>query len=183
MRAQEFIVEGKSYKPFLEQLEDVREEARKEFVIARLTNQRFPEQADTYYKYMSKIVKAIDEAIATGKNPAARRIMRGVIPSNQVLRDAIAKDRATPSKQMWGTGTARQNESRRRHMWRKAVEFGMKVRRMLNFDVKLDKPPRPKAELEALLQRYKELADQGKPMPFRMRYDAEQELKRYNNES
>ena len=131
---------------------------------------------------MSKIVKAIDEAIATGKNPAARRIMRGVIPSNQDLRDAIAKNRATPSKQMWGTGTARQNESRRRSMWLKAIQFGMKVRRMLNFDVKLDNPPRPKEELEAILQKYKDMADQGKPLPGRYRYDAEQELKRYGTE-
>jgi hypothetical protein len=75
-------------------------------------------------------------------------------------------------------------------MWLKGIRFGMKVRKMLNFDTKLDKPPRDKEELLTLIQdltqKFTDAKEAGKPVPYglnRMLWTAKAELKRHGIES
>lgn len=175
MRAKEFIIENKTYKPFLEQCKEVLYWLKTEFVMLQL-KQAVGDDNEMLNKYVGTIIKVIEEALATGKAPAARRIVKAVLPTNQTIRDAQQKARARPKFGGW-------EESKRRNKWLKTVLFGREVDKKFNFDIRLDNPPQPREKVEAELKRIADLKSAGKGVPWSVESLAKLDLERLNNES
>lgn len=138
MRINEFLIEDPQ---FIERLKVAHDLLRKELDMAADS-----EEGKFYSDYIIKMIRGFEEAIASGKNSSARRIVLGVLPDKTEYRDAAAKYRASPSTKMFAgalrsSKTLRQKartEKLRRKAYLEAMKKGMELRRMLKLDANLN---------------------------------------------